>query len=449
MNGRVRIPRRALLALLLSLASTALLAVGLTRVVDEPIAVVALATAGAFPLAYLVQRTVVGPVRALLVAIGDGLLSLGEKDYGLRITPVRDPDLGELVARFNRLAEALRAEQNDRYQKEILLETVLEYAPSAVLLTTEVGRVIYANGHARDLLGAETPLEGRELGALLEHQPPELASALRAENAVFSIEREGATETYSAARRYFEISTVEHVLYVVKSVTREVAHKEAEAWKKAIRVIGHELNNSLAPISSLAHSSRLILRSPEHAHRLERVFDTIEERALHLKNFLDGYARLAKLPPPTPRPVAWAEFISGLAKLYRFRLAAPLPDEPAWFDDAQLGQAVINLLKNAIESGSDPDAIELEVAMVDGGVELCVLDRGKGMSDDTLAKATLPFYSTKKTGSGLGLALCREIVDAHGGRLRMAGRPGGGVAVVIWLPGRGTTDRQSVEAAGW
>jgi signal transduction histidine kinase len=109
---------------------------------------------------------------------------------------------------------------------------------------------------------------------------------------------------------------------------------------------------------------------------------------------------------------------------------------PGWFDAAQVQQALINLLKNAHESGGPPQEVKLAVdALGDGGVRFRVLDRGSGMTDEVMRQALLPFYSSKPGGSGLGLPLCREIVEAHGGRLRIERRPGGGTAVICWLPG--------------
>jgi len=435
-SGQIGIPRRVLLSVIVMLAMTVAMTWLLSRVIDNPIGLCALATACAFPIAYLTNRMIVGPVRNILVALGDGLLSFSERDYGVRIARQRDDDVGELVRRFNRLGEMLKTEHNDIYQREILLETVLESTPQAVVLCNEADRVVFANLTARALFYGGKRMEGLVLAEVLAKNPGEVREALKGEgDFLFTVERGGELETFGAARRYFTISTQQHTLYVVKSLAREMAQKEAEVWKKAIRVISHELNNSLAPITSLVHSARLITKNPEHAHRLEAVFDTIEERAVHLKNFLDGYARLAKLPRPTPRAVLWTDFLGGLQKLCAFRLSGEPPRGPGWFDPPQLEQVIINLVKNAAESGSPPEEIVLEVQASGEGVELRVLDRGKGMADDVIRRAVLPFYSTKKTGSGLGLALCRDIIDAHGGRLSIAPRDGGGVVVSVWLPG--------------
>jgi signal transduction histidine kinase len=198
-------------------------------------------------------------------------------------------------------------------------------------------------------------------------------------------------------------------------------------------LISHELNNSLAPISSLAHSGRLVLARPDQ-DKLEAIFATIEERSRHLKTFIEGYARFARLPAPRLETVPVPAFVESLQNAVPFVFRCT-PDEPRLqADPAQLEQVFINLLKNAHESGSAPEDVSLSVAPSGPYLRFDVCDRGSGMTDDVLRSALLPFYSTKQTGTGLGLPLCREIVEAHDGRLGIANRRGGGVRVSVLLP---------------
>jgi signal transduction histidine kinase len=126
--------------------------------------------------------------------------------------------------------------------------------------------------------------------------------------------------------------------------------------------------------------------------------------------------------------------LAGAQALHSFRIEGVPPSEPGWFDRAQLQQVLINLLKNAHEAGSPPEEVLVRVRTHEGGVRIEVLDRGHGMTEDVRRQAVLPFYSTKKTGGGIGLALSREIIDAHGGRLTLSARDGGGTVVDVWLP---------------
>ena len=122
-----------------------------------------------------------------------------------------------------------------------------------------------------------------------------------------------------------------------------------------------------------------------------------------------------------------------------FRVEGELPQDPAWIDAAQIEQALLNLLKNAHESGSPPDAVELQVRRMQDLLRIEVFDRGSGMSEAVLTNALVPFYSTKRSGTGLGLALAREIAEAHGGRITLANRDGGGLAVTLFLPALAAT----------
>jgi two-component system, NtrC family, nitrogen regulation sensor histidine kinase NtrY len=194
------------------------------------------------------------------------------------------------------------------------------------------------------------------------------------------------------------------------------------------------LNNSLAPVSSLAHSAKVAASRPDAAMRLPALLDTIAERVAHVTSFLEGYARFARLPVPRPQTVPLAPFLSGVAQLFPYTLDTPVSEATGWFDPAQVQQVLINLLKNAEESGSVRDEIRMQVDARQDGVLLTVLDRGTGMDEDTMRKALLPFHSFKRTGSGLGLSLCSEIVEAHGGRLHLARRQAGGMAISVWLP---------------
>jgi signal transduction histidine kinase len=164
------------------------------------------------------------------------------------------------------------------------------------------------------------------------------------------------------------------------------------------------------------------------------VFAAIAERAEHLHQFVSGYAAFAKLPAPRPEPVEWPALLADLARHHAFRLAKTPPARAGWFDRTQVEQALINLLKNAHEAGGLPEDIELEVTNLGDGHRIEVRDRGSGMNPTVLGQALLPFYSTKRSGTGLGLALAREIAEAHGGRIQLANREGGGLSLAMDLP---------------
>jgi len=366
--------------------------------------------------------------------VRDGIVSLRDHDFSMSISSPSDAELSALTNAYNSLGDVLRRERLDLYQRELLLDTVIQTTPLALVLTDAGERVIYSNVAARQLLSAGRRLEGLDFGAVLAGSPAPLREALGGGgDTLFTMDVAGEAQVYHLSQRGFLLNARPHRLMLLKQLTRELAAQEVAVWKKVIRVIAHELNNSLAPINSLAHSGELLAGEPEPA-QLRRVFETIGERAAHLATFIDGYARFAKLPRPRPAAVSWEQFLARLEGALPFRIDGPVPQSPASFDANQLEQVMINLLKNAAESGSPPQDITVSVRSAAPGFRVEVGDRGGGLSESTLRDALLPFYSTKPTGTGLGLTLCREIIEAHGGRLSLANRPGGGALVTVWLP---------------
>jgi two-component system nitrogen regulation sensor histidine kinase NtrY len=368
-------------------------------------------------------------------ALGDGILSIKDRDFSTSVTRASNDELGELVDTFNSLGDKLRVERQTLYQRELMLDTVIQTTPLALVLTNDTNAVLYSNTNARQLFGGGRKLEGERFDRYLDAAPAALQEAVeRGGDTLFTLELAGEPQVYHVSQRRFLLNALPHRLLLLKQLTREINSQEVATWKKVIRVIAHELNNSLAPISSLAHSGKLIARAPPDADQLIRVFATIEDRARHLAGFIEGYAQFAKLPKPRLAPVPWEMLVERLRVVVGFKLRNELPRRAATFDTAQIEQALINLLKNARESGSDADSIELAISQAAAGFAIEVRDRGPGFSAGALENALVPFYSTKETGTGLGLTLCREIVEAHGGRLRIANREDGGAQVTLWLP---------------
>ena len=421
----------ALVAVVASSAATAT-ALWLHR----PIVAVLGGIAVAMPLALWLARWMMRPWSRTLAAVRDGITSLRDRDLSVSIAHSSDDELGELVSAYNSLGDLLRRERLDLYQRELLLDTVIQTTPLVLVLTNAAGRVVYGNIAARQLLRDGRKIEGFALDALLDASPAPLREAITSGgDTLFTMEIGGEPQVYHLSLREFQLNAQPHRLLLLKQLTRELAAQEVAVWKRVTRVIAHELNNSLAPISSLVHSGQMLADSPDSA-QLRRVFTTIGERATHLASFIDGYARFAKLPQPRLASTGWAPFLVRIEGTAPFRLLGPLPVRPVLLDVSQMEQVVINLLKNGLESGSPAGEITLGVREASEGFVLEVADRGCGFTEDVLRDALLPFFSTKPTGTGLGLTLCREIVEAHGGRLSIANRSGGGAVATIWLPAR-------------
>jgi two-component system nitrogen regulation sensor histidine kinase NtrY len=430
---RWSLARRAAAALLVCAVAVATLTAVAIRWLPPALAALT-AVLVATPLLLWLARRITRPWVRVVRALRDGILSLRDHDFSVSVGATADGELSALADAYNSLGDLLRRERLDLYQRELLLDTVLQSTPLSLVLTDAAERVVYSNVAARQLLHGGRKLEGLDFVAMLAASPAPLREAIAGGgDTLFTMEVGGEAQVYHLSQRNFRLNARPHRLLLLKQLTRELAAQEVAVWKRVIRVIAHELNNSLAPINSLAHSGQLLVRSPD-VTQLSRVFDTIAERAAHLGSFIDGYARFAKLPRPRPAAVSWAQFLARLEGTMPFRLDGPVPEGVASFDASQLEQVMINLLKNAAESGSPAADITVGVRPGAPGFRLEVGDRGSGLSDGALRDALLPFYSTKPTGTGLGLTLCREIIEAHGGRLSLANRPGGGALVTVWLP---------------
>ena len=335
--------------------------------------------------------------------------------------------------RIAALGAELEAQRSTGERREGLLRTVVETTPVAIVLFGEAGSIVFTNGSARQLFFEGMAVEGQNFLSMIKAAPASLRKALLSDgDELFSVEGQAGRETFHLSRRHLDGG---QTLIAVKSVTQEIDRHEVASLKKVIRIIGHEINNSLGPIASLLSSAKTILNRPEHVPKLPAMLERIQERTLHLQGFLDGYARLAKIPTPNPVSVPWGPFLDGLRGFWPALEIGEPPARPGFFDRAQIQQVLINLITNAFEVGGPKDEVQVVVKAAEGdGFRISVLDRGPGVSDEIMENVFVPFFTTKPTGSGLGLALSREIVELHEGRLGLARRDGGGMAVSVWLP---------------
>ncbi len=327
-------------------------------------------------------------------------------------------------------------------EHEEIAKRAADANPDAVVLFDELGGILYANPSARELFFEGEAPEGKNFLRLLASAPEPLREALSGETErLFTVDLEGQRETYHVCRCPVAMRGEPHTMLIVKLLTKEVSRREVDTLKNVVRVVSHEVNNSLAPITSLVSSARLMLDRPEHLPKLGSALDTIEERARHLQSFLEGYAGLARLPLPRPSAVSFGPLLEHLRSLYPGVRWPEAPEKSGYFDAAQIEQVLINVVKNAVEAGSSAESIEVSLGVdASGTTRFEVADRGRGLSSEALESALLLLYTTKEKGSGIGLTICREIVDAHGGSLSLANREGGGAVVTLLLPGKKKPD---------
>ena len=359
-----------------------------------------------------------------LQTLSNLLAALREEDYSLRARGARPDDaLGEVMVEVNALSEALRGRRLGALEAIALLRKVMEEIDVAVFTFDSEQRLQLMNRAGERLLGqpserilGQTAAE-LGLGDCLEGEPTR----------TLTISFPGGAGRWAMRRSAFRESGMPHVLLVLADLNRPLREEERQAWQRLIRVIGHELNNSLAPIKSMAGTLETMLeRQPRPADwedDMRRGLEVIEARAAALSRFLEAYSRLARLPKPKLQAVeagALLRRVVGLESRTAIALA-PGPDLTVRADPDQLEQLLINLLRNAVDAALETGGgVSVGWTRRAEQLEVCIRDEGPGLSNTS--NLFVPFFTTKPTGSGIGLVLSRQIAEAHGGILTLENR---------------------------
>lgn len=381
---------------------------------------------------FAVRERVVFPLRTL----SNLLAALREGDYSLRARAPKDDAMGEVMTEVNLMSEMLREQRLSALEATALLRTVMEEIDVAVFTFDSAERLRLVNRAGEQLLGApaerllDLTADALGLSALFREQasgPVELATP-------------AGTGRFRVGRGSFRRQGEPHRLLVLSDVTQELRAEESAAWQRLVRVLGHELNNSLAPVKSLAGSMRALLHSSarpqDWQQDMAEGLSVIESRVDALSRFTGAYARLARLPAPRREAVNIGECLRRTATL-ETRLPVEIelgPETTIEADAAQLEQVLINLLRNAVDAAIETGG-DVRAGWRRNGdrLEVWVADRGPGLSSE--ANLFVPFYTTKPSGSGIGLVLSRRIAESHGGTLTLANRDDGpGCIATLSLP---------------
>ena len=371
----------------------------------------------------------------LLAALREGDFSFRAREHSRR-----DP-FGEVITEINLLADNLRRQRVEDLEATALVREVMAEIDVAVFAFDASHRLRQVNHAGEVLLGPDRAAIGvsaAELG---------LESCLSGAPArTVQLEIDGSISRWEMRRGAFRQHGRPNQLLVLSDVSRALHAEELAAWKRMIRVIGHELNNSLAPITSLTGSmERLVRRDPlpdDWQSDIVRGFEVIASRVEALNRFMTDCSRLAKIPEPALGPVNVGACIRRVVELEN---GAPIrvmggPELTVPADQDQLEQVLINLLRNAAEASVESGgAIEVDWTRDGRWLAMTIRDEGSGLADPE--SLFIPFYTTKTEGSGIGLFLCRHIAEAHGGSVMVRNRNNHpGCEAVLRIPSAGVTE---------
>ena len=363
-----------------------------------------------------------------LQTLANVVAALREDDYSFRARGGRRNDaLGDLALEVNALAGMLQSQRTGALEAMALLERVMASMESPVLAFDMADRLLMLNAAGERAFGTYSAKALGRTAAELE-----LTHLLATEDGglVLLSHNRQQSDRWVVKRSYFRLRGVQHTLLMLSDVSKALREEERQAWERLIRVLGHEINNSLTPIKSIAGSLRARLASTDSSADFERGLAVIENRAESLNRFLQAYRQLMRLPAPQPQPISLAALIDRVV-----HLEARLPvtvlrsrDLVIHVDADQIEQALINLVRNAVEAALTPEAadvspcVELQWTTIGDEVAILVLDSGLGLTN--AANLCIPFYTTKPEGTGVGLVLAQQIADAHSGCVRLSNRPG-------------------------
>ena len=363
-----------------------------------------------------------------LQTLANVVAALREDDYSFRARGARRNDaMGDLALEVNALAGMLQSQRTSALEAMALLERIMASLESPVLAFDTEGRLLMLN------IAGERAFNTTSAKALgRSAQQLNLTHLLDTEDGELVLLRNKTQQTdrWIVKRSYFRLRGVRHTLLMLSDVSKALREEERQAWERLIRVLGHEINNSLTPIKSIAGSLRTRLSTLQAPEDFARGLAVIENRAESLNRFLQAYRQLMGLPTPKLSRISLAQLIDRVAHLEsRLRVTIiPSPAIEVTLDPDQIEQGLINLIRNAVDAALSPEAladtdpaVQIQWTHTSNELTISILDTGLGLTNP--ANLFVPFYTTKPEGTGIGLILAQQIAEAHSGTVRLTNRP--------------------------
>lgn len=377
----------------------------------------------------------------------DFLQAIRNDDFPLQYnTAIADPDTKELHTLLNELSDRFKALRFENEARTRLLDVLLDHIPTAVLIVDHYGNIPVMNRTAMRLL----QLKGTENIDVLQASMPELLEKIsgesKEESFTISLKTVAGTQQLNGAIYPFQSGGLSFQLISLQDITSQLNRQEVESWQKLMKVLTHEVMNSLTPVISLAGTASQLLQTPidtETQEELRQAIEVIESRGTGILDFIQAFRSLSNIPAPKKTRFSVSHFYEHLRRLTEARfkrnqvrlvVTVEPPDLTAVADFQQLEQVFLNLIYNALEAMENTDApmITLDASLgPDNLIVLQVSDNGKGIEPAMMDRIFIPFFSTKANGTGVGLSVSKQIIALHDGTIEVVSEEGVGTAVVL------------------
>ncbi len=363
-------------------------------------------------------------VEAHVDTLEDFFAAINYEDFTRRF--VEDDVDAELKEAFNRILGKFREASADREVQAVYLATVVKHVPVPFIAAKSDGTLSLVNNPARRLTGLSALHHFDQLASLDPELPALMQSIEPGGRQLLQTRLRDVPAELRVSVSEIRIAGETERLYSIENLSGELTARESSAWRNLIRVLTHEIMNTLTPVASLAQTAAGMLDMPDALHEIREPVMTIARRSEGLMNFVAQYRELLKMPQPSPQTVEVSAALHDVVALMRSELSdvnvdiSVVPETIEIQADRQLlDQVLLNVVKNALDAMQDTDSPQLRLGgkLYQGRVQIEIRDNGAGIADDVRDQMFIPFFTTKRDGSGIGLSLCRQIMIAHHGEI--------------------------------